>query len=341
MRRDRFIRLCAVVAALIGSVSSLRAEPERYDLLEYVAKFRQQALTDAESAFAEYGVAAVRERIAHYNSTVWADVEPDVGWSYFFGVSPIGLGSLGGTTPIVSFYNPWADVFLLTEWRVREGGLRMTDVEFVNGDWMRQNPDGIIPSPLWRRSVLFRPEALAISYAQSIAAFEDVVPLQADMRVADFADYRDEPLLRELNEAAVKLLLTDAIVHIQRWRWPLEDDPARLVRAREHTWETLDVWRQGDVGALLDQAKDTSPVTRDWLARNLSEWDANLQVLRADFGPDGMLVYLVPDTLPVGFVTFLYLGAEPEEQLRRIDVISYQQAYEELTGPAAAREGGP
>jgi hypothetical protein len=162
------------VAVIPFRAAAIQAAEARADaVLRGVRKFRQVAVMDHEFALSMYAAPRVVEQFRHLDRYVWQAGSPRVGWSYFLHTSVLTAAGADGDTPLVAFYNPWADVFLVTAWQVVDGTPRMIDADLLAGEWIRRlSPPPFDLTPAWRRGDLFRPAALGLAVAESLQAFE-------------------------------------------------------------------------------------------------------------------------------------------------------------------------
>ncbi len=111
-------------------------------VLRAASRFQRTVLTDYSMALDQYATKDGRKKFEVLNKHLWADTEPPVGWFFFMNVSMVTMAGVQGEKPLIVFYNPWCDAFLITVWEARKDRpqTQMVDVEMVKGDWIRM-PD--------------------------------------------------------------------------------------------------------------------------------------------------------------------------------------------------------
>lgn len=70
-------------------------------------------------------------------------------WSLFFRKSQVVFGAYESTAPVVGFYNPLVDFWLLTQWSVAPSGVTLTTVRIISGDRLGGGSGG--EAPRWAR----------------------------------------------------------------------------------------------------------------------------------------------------------------------------------------------
>ncbi len=122
-----------------------------------------------------YASDQVYQTILEANSLLWENGVEDDGWQYIFSFSSIMINKLETGKPVVGFYHPWSDTWIVTDWNASSRGFEITSVELLTGAWMRQN--GTPPfdlTPDWIQKEYLPAESLARAYVQNLETFEKV-----------------------------------------------------------------------------------------------------------------------------------------------------------------------
>jgi len=333
---------------LILGVTTLRArEPDRQSedvtgpprrheqLLETAAEFRELMLSDYTAAIERYATADGKQRLAKLDGLMWPATPPRLGWSFFMSTSIATAGALSGPRPAVAFYHPWSDVYLVTEWEVAgtdDGSPQLVDAEALMGDWLRTDGSPpFSPIPAWVRSTLFKPAALAMTAAEAVAAFEAAVPLASEDGWRSRLPRGDggKPL-EQYNRAGVPLLLAASLHNLGTYHTPCEGEDPRLAPLRQAVAGLLDGSSGGDRKPLLlgrDTLDETTKVLRDLP----DEIFAAFRPVSVVLGNKDLIIFLAclqQSDLVLSLV--FETDAMGRQALRRVDLVSYGQAYRRL-----------
>lgn len=328
------IMLCAGGWADVSSEDATGSRLDQADqaraqrLLQTVAEFRQGFLGDYRNALEQYATPEAIKKIEELDKHIWVESTPKIGWSYFVTVSPNVFGGIKGGQPIVAFYNPWADVFLLTVWEIRNGTYRMVDAEVLMGDWLRDKkiPD---PMPHWLRGRLFRPTELGLSVATSIQNFEKKFSGDA------ITDWRkrltvlsNEEVLRGVNYPLAAMALLNNLRVIDEFRHSTEGENPRVTSARNCTLAFLKRAASGRIDQLIKTARETIPDQKELLAKISADWFKHLAAVGILVSDKATLVFLSPIYSPGGCLSLLFKGKPESQKLARIDFVYYQGIYQ-------------
>lgn len=111
------------------------AAPKVLRILQRAGKLRSVGIIDAHRI---NGFFAARDATPFRSEL--ADIEADIGkdlWSLFFKQSQIYAGGLLSTQPLVGFYNPFVDFWLMTRWDNEAASAVMTDMYLMPGSFIR------------------------------------------------------------------------------------------------------------------------------------------------------------------------------------------------------------
>ncbi|MCK5642508.1 MAG: hypothetical protein KAJ19_17000, partial [Gammaproteobacteria bacterium] len=188
-------------------------------LLTAANYFKRIFLTDYEKALLIFSEDKVIKQFKTLNKEIWVDTPPELGWSLFMSASVHVAGGVEGRTPIVGFYYPYGDVFLMTEWNMNEEIPKITDVEVVMGDFIRTETKELTAIPHWLRTKMFKPFALGDSVAKSIAAFEKLFGTEP---VSNWRKklpvLKKKEVLSEVNYPASALMIFNTLRNIDDFR---------------------------------------------------------------------------------------------------------------------------
>lgn len=139
-------------------------------MLGKALEFRQEARFDTPAAVASWGNEGVQDRFKELNQELWPAVDPGLGWAFFFETSVVGTGSPVEDRLPVLFYNPWADVALVTLW---SGEGRMEDAEVLAGDSLRRRGEAPFGGGRgWMGVGAYGPAAVGGITARTLQGFE-------------------------------------------------------------------------------------------------------------------------------------------------------------------------
>lgn len=317
-----------------GGASAPRSRQAR--LLEAAAGFRELAVSDHRAALERYAAPTATDKLARLDTVMWPASPPRLGWSFFMSTAIGSVGALRSAAPVVAFYHPWSDVYLLTEWELDDAAqadeARLVAAEVLMGDWLRH--DGtppFSPVPAWVRSPLFKPAALAMTAAESVMAFEAAVPVAATgawrSRLPRAGDSKP---LEEYNHAGVPLLLAASLHNLSICHSPGDGEDPRLGSARRLVADLTGGAARGELQPLL-QGRGTLPEAAQALRHIPREVFASLQPVSVILGPDDLLVFLTsPRQADLVLSLVLESKKGPGLALARVDVVSYGQTYRQL-----------
>jgi len=310
-------------------------------VLRGVFVFRQLAIGDYRKALSEHATEETRKKFEFLNRHIWPAISPAIGWSFFMNLSVLTVGGAQGTSPLVAFYHPWTDLYLVTQWETRKGEARMVDAEILMGDWIRKK--GKLPfeaTPAWLRSDLFGPAALGVTVAESVKAFEDVFPVASAVQA-----WRERLSLREHNEVLVGYnyavaayqLLANLIV-IDEYRVAVKEEDPSLTSLRDKTTKALKMAVDGKMKTLLKSADETLPEIQKILLGMPRETFKTLRPVYIVPGKDASLVFLAPLSNPDYCISFLLKGKAGRQTLKRIDLVYYEGIYKNVIQEVSSRQ---
>ena len=301
-------------------------------LLTAVNRFKQISLDNYERALLMFATEDAVAKFRSFNQNIWVDTPPRTGWSYFMGSSVHAVGDAKRRQPLVAFYNPWSDVFLITEWRMDKDIPHLVDAEMLMGDWLRSGKE-LSPIPHWLRTDTFKPAALGASVAQSIQTFETLFQSTGNASWRkQLPVLEDRQLLTEVNYPAVALMLLNNLQNINDFRTLKKGTDPRMAACRRMTLDVIRTGAKGHLGDIRKTAKETLPETWSVLASLDTKWFRTLETVAVINGKDGCLVFLSPVFDTTKSISLFFKVKKASLSLKRIDVINYPGFYQSLKG---------
>lgn len=299
-------------------------------LLTAVGRFKELSLGNYERALLMFATDPAAAKFKQLNEAIWTDTPPRVGWSYFMSSSVHAVGASDRKQPLVAFYNPWSDVFLITEWRLDEDMPRLVDAEMLMGDWLRGG-DELNPIPHWLRTDLFKPAALGTSVAESIQQFERQFRDLRNTRWREHMAVLQTPqLLEDVNYPAVALMLLTNLQNVDHFRTAKPKISPLKASCRRLAVDLVRAGANGQLANLRGGAADTLPQTWSVLKSLQPHWFRTLEAVAVLGGSDGCLVFLSPVFDTSASLSLFFKGSQGDLTLRRIDVIDYTGFYRRL-----------
>lgn len=325
-----FTVFCVLTLLLsFGCGKSVNEQERQFLILQGALAFQHAALKDHHQALEQFAAGSAREKFQSFDQKIWNFTDPRIGWSYFMNVAVVTPGNMASNTPVIAFYNPWSDVFLLTAWDLDKSGPKIVDAEMLMGDFVRnKGTPPFQPSPAWLRSRNFKPLAVGEATAGAIRAFESAFskPTAANWRKA-IPNLDDAQLVTDLNYAGASLLMNTNFVEIDEVRNTQPDEDPRMAPMRTASVKALAAARSGKIQEVLNSASETIPAVRDALAEMPPKSFGSLRASSYLLGNESSLVFLVPTEGSGFFVSFLFKGKSKKLKLARIDLVDYARMY--------------
>ena len=300
-------------------------------LLSTVRRFKEIAQVDYKEALALYADLETKKQFGILNDHIWIETSPEIGWSFFMSVAIHAVGKANGEYPLVAFYNPYSDVFLITAWRMDGETPRMIEADVLMGDWVRTDSPSLSLVPFWLRTEMFKPAALGNSVAKAITAFEAVF-------LAESGPYwrkrlpvlENQQLLVDVNYLAVSIMLDNSLANIDTFRTAEGANHRLLASCQKLTITSLYEASQGHINRILDSADKTLLETRKILKTLTPEWFETLVAVATLSNNDSCQVFLASMFDASSTLSFLFVKEGSDLALKRIDVVDYTGFYKNM-----------
>lgn len=300
--------------------------------------FRKEALISPRNAFDKY---TAQGQASGYGlaGKLFLDEAPDKVWRNFFKGALLSASFNGMETAVVACYNPWCDIFLLSEWRSEGDAPGIVQMQFFHGDVIRKK--GKTPydlMPVWARSKMPVYASAALETAKSIKAFETVFPSgpATEKIVAwDKALGVNSEKLANANDAAVLGAFTRWVLAAQNFF-----DAPRFGAVRAKLLWAQELVVQGQADALLGEAAETLPETVAMLKSGEGlafVRGAKLQTIA--WSDHHCFVILTNPSAPNQYISFWFDGGLEKPRLRRVDFPDILLAYQKLPELLKATKG--
>jgi len=310
-------------------------------VLAAATDFRQIAIEDYQEALLTYGSQKAIRKFEQLDSYFWTVMPPKAGWSYFMSVSVYALGDINGRHPLVAFYNPWCDLYLITAWELSDTSVHLVDAEMLMGDFIRKSgvePFDLIPA--WVRTDTFKAVSPGLNAADAILAFEALFP------PARNGDWRtklpaliDKQFLEHINYFGARILLLQNLLNMAQFRSPQKKEEPALTLLRNATEKGLKLAARGKLKQLFKSANETIPKAKKALESIPPKTYDSLTPVAYYLGRNGGFVFMVSKASAGFFISFMVQNvtnrapmAQGEKgTIKRIDVITYPGMYQYLT----------
>lgn len=292
---------------------------------------KQTAVTDYAKAILAVSTKQGMEALHCIDTEIWELTGSQIGWALFFN-SAVQVYSGGDVNaPIIGYYNPFADIFLITALSEDAGIYKIADAALLMGDFIRNESGVLEVIPFWLRGETYRPEAIGRSVALSLLAFERVFSGETlktwRKRLPVFAA---QDSLNEINYTFSALRLNEHLANTLSFSHATTNNQ-QLENCKAATIEAINIASGGNIDKLLNTADETSQNTAQRLKEISSEWFTTLRLSSVLMDPKGGLVFLSA-TQPTNSSLAIYLKkTNGEFQAKRIDLVDYQYFYGQIS----------
>lgn len=316
-----------MTVAWLGSTAAAADEqPRTANLftLRRTALFQTTCQRDYAEALAEWSWAGPRKSFEQFDRQLWISTSPRKGWSYFMSTAVMAVGSAERNRPLILFYHPWTDVFLVTMWTEETAQPWLEDVEVITGEWVRR---GTVPSLAAAGQLpgeALTPQAVAQTTAESLRAFKrrfgGIDPRHWRAALPDL----DDPEVREtFDYPRAAQRLKSGLARVDEFQQPHDGEDPRLASIRASSDAAIKLAIAGHFDELLSQADETLRETADQLRKITPEQFQALVVASAQVGRGASFVYLQAPAAN-WFVGLNFAGPEDTQKLRRIDLVTFE-----------------
>lgn len=323
-------------AKLSGEASARKVDT----LFQTVLSFQAAAITDYTEALKRFAEPEARDRFVEMSRTVWQDLDDGLGWSLFFILSPLSIAGAESETPMIAFYQPWADVYLITQWRKQSDNFKLHDADVISGVLFRIGSEHSKSSlPLWLQVTYFRPVSLALALVSSVSEFEDRFNSALTGPWRSRVPSLENPEMTNLIRLDAGVSLMEHLLHMMAWSVPRTDEDARIPLLRKKTAEFLNLAKDHKLDSFFRTGgQETLPEVKNILTSPEIGRIGSCRVSFALPGKDGAMVFLVPPDRPDFTISLMFRGNN-QPVITRVDYIPYKEAYLMITGAFASESG--
>jgi len=292
-----------------------------------IVDLRNRCAVEGQAGWDAFLTAQARAKLDELNRLVWEE-QADLGWSYFFARSLFEIGRPTSEAPLVGFYHPWSDVWLVTEWQVKPEP-KVTAVELFCGEWIRRRGESPMDlRPDWLRRDGFRAEQLARAVVDNMQAFEHLAYGELPWRAALRLDEQQE-VLDEINTPAVAVQLLGAYMRsmeLMMGKKAFDDEcpmPPLLGQLMQSCDRFLAAGSEGRAEFFVELAAGTSPAAAELIGSMPPEAYEQLAPAFWLADDDWAQAYLVPDQNPDSCLVLTYKRVADRLQLMRLDWVHF------------------
>ncbi len=290
-------------------------------LVEAVQQFREQNAVDGISGWRNYADPELGEYIALLGEDIWPEAHVAGGWAYFFALSMPNIGRLMSEVPVVAYYHPWSDVWLITEWAIVPEP-RLITADIILGEWLRNRghqPFDVEPD--WLRGDDFRPAALARSVVNNHRALDALVHNETPWR--DALQIEDkQPLFDEINTPTVSAEL------MASWSRAIEatrarPDSPKIKDLLDEADSFLSAGIAGQIIQKLRPADNTDPQTIASIKAMSPDMFSSMNAVYWTADKHAATLYLVPGMNSDFCLTLRYRRDAWGLNLKRVDLLYF------------------
>ncbi|MCP3899389.1 MAG: hypothetical protein GY707_06725, partial [Desulfobacteraceae bacterium] len=219
--------------------------------------FKQTAITDYAKAILTVSTEQGMEKLHHIDTAIWKATQSQIGWALFFNSAVKVYVGDNVKTPVVGYYNPYNDLFLITAWSENQGIYKISDAELLMGDFIRNENDTLDVIPFWLRGKMHRPEALGRSVALSLLAFEKVFnETTSDTWRTRLPALTNPDHLNGINYSLAALRLNEHLINIISFSYAKTNND-QLKNCKAATIEAINIASNGNIDKILNTADGT------------------------------------------------------------------------------------
>lgn len=290
-----------------------------------VLEFRGKCAKAGTPGWKQFAAAPIQQRLDSLNREIWGEVNADEGWASFFSLTLFELGHPYSKNPLVGFYHPWSDVWVLTQWEV-DPAPKIVDMELLLGEWVRRRGKPPFDArPDWLRREGFLPEQLARATLDNIKDFDRLMsegkPWWQSLQLRE-----QETLHRKINHTGASIRLVTALLRAGELTTGDKEQPVleQLVAARK---AFLQAGQEGKIAGLLESAKLTEPGIAKVVRGLPSRVFGVLEPAYWLADEKRAAVFLVPRTNPDFCLALTYERDPGAVRLVRVDILDFPSMF--------------
>jgi hypothetical protein len=304
-----------------------------------VLGLRNKCAVEGASGWNAFVTPEAARQVERIGQQIWAE-DADLGWSSFFARALFDIGRPASPAPLVGFYHPWGDAWLLVEWQFQPE-LKITAVELLSGEWIRRRGvPPFDPRPDWLRRDGYRVEQLARAAVENLRLLPSLAYGKKPWReTLNLEQHRRE--LDEIHTPAVAVNLLGAMLRADELALGAaafgkdQTPPPALEQLRASSRRFLASGREGNAGFFVELTESTNPATAAALRKLAPEAYSQLVPAYWLADPDWAEALFVPDHNPDFCLALTYKRNASRLQLTRIDLVHFPSV-----AAAAVKRGG-
>lgn len=304
-------------------------------LVEAAQLFREQNAGDGISGWRNYSDPELGPYVELLGQDIWPGENVAGGWAYFFALSMSNIGRLLSEVPVVAYYHPWSDVWLITEWALVPEP-KIISAELLLGEWLRNK--GTPPfdlEPDWLRGDIYRPAALARSVVNNqrsldILIHNDSLSWQAALQLKARRELFDE-LNTQMASAELMASWSRAIEATR-----INPDSPVLKELLDESDSFMNAGITGQIDKKLRLANDTDKETIESIKAMTPEMFDSMNAVYWTTDEHAATLYLVPGLNSDFCLTLRFHRGVWGLNLKRIDLLYFPlilQKYRETGWP--------
>jgi len=298
--------------------------------IQSVQEFRELNSADGKSGWTSYCDQDLLKSNNPLNLAIWPEEDIDSGWSYFFSLSMTSIGKIDSEQPVVGFYHPWSDVWLITEWR-KNPAPHIVSTEIVLGEWLRKlGTEPFDLAPAWLREKGFRTEQLAKAVAENMQKFDEIVhgkiPWQKSLKITG----KNSGTTKFNYSATSNALLFSWIRAIDISAGNTKDP--FLTNLLQAGMSFIEAGKRGEIVKLLAFSTGTTKHTRQALGTLDPDFFNLMAPIYWTADDRAATLYMVPASNSDFCLTLRYIRSSALPQLDRVDLLFFpeiMQIYKE------------
>jgi len=298
-------------------------------LMVSVSSFKKIATTDYASALLTLSKGRGMEQLHTIDITLWDAQQAQLGWMFFFEGAIAIYAENEGKFPIVGFYNPYTDIFLITVWEKEKEIYKVVDAELLMGDWVRKDDQDFDISPAWLRGIKHRQEALGLSVAQSLLSFEKIFAgVTGQHWRTKLTILHEHDILDFINYPGATIRMNKQLLNILHFITPNSEE--NLKQCKKRTTAVMDLASQESLNFIWDFADATPSQTIKNINSYPGEWFFSLKVANILNNSEGCLVFFTHPQQTSKSLSLFFKRTDKFLHIKRLDLIDYQYFYDEF-----------